>query len=202
MGEILSTSDQKAVECEVEWYTNKNYKKKNSTHFNPSLGLFKIILPLHQQYEIVPVKKGYLTITDYFDLTNENEFKEIKNNFYLLPLEVGNKGILNSLTFSQGKADLPEAALRDLDRIAQAMKEIPTLEILFEGHTDNLGDFQLNLQLSEDRVKNAKKYLVSQGIQADRVQTKGWGQTRPIASNATEERRKLNRRVEFTIIKK
>jgi outer membrane protein OmpA-like peptidoglycan-associated protein len=48
---------------------------------------------------------------------------------------------------------LPEAALRDLDRIAQAMKEIPTLEILFEGHTDNLGDFQLNLQLSEDRVK-------------------------------------------------
>lgn len=202
MGEILSTSDQKAVECEVEWYTNKNYKKKNSTHFNPSLGLFKIILPLHQQYEIVPVKKGYLTITDYVDLTNENEFKEIKKNFYLLPLEVGNKGILNSLTFSQGKADLPEAALRDLDRIAQAMKEIPTLEILFEGHTDNLGDFQLNLQLSEDRVKNAKKYLISQGIQADRIQTKGWGQTRPIASNATEERRKLNRRVEFTIIKK
>lgn len=202
MGEILSTSDQKAVECEVEWYTNKNYKKKNSSHFNPSLGLFKIILPLHQQYEIVPVKKGYLTITDYVDLTNENEFKEIKKNFYLLPLEVGNKGILNSLTFSQGKADLPEAALRDLDRIAQAMKEIPTLEILFEGHTDNLGDFQLNLQLSEDRVKNAKKYLISQGIQADRIQTKGWGQTRPIASNATEERRKLNRRVEFTIIKK
>ncbi|NBA75773.1 OmpA family protein [Emticicia sp. ODNR4P] len=202
MGEILSTSDQKAVECEVEWYTNKNYKKKNSSHFNPILGLFKIILPLHQQYEIVPVKKGYLTITDYVDLTNENEFKEIKKNFYLLPLEVGNKGILNSLTFSQGKADLPEAALRDLDRIAQAMKEIPTLEILFEGHTDNLGDFQLNLQLSEDRVKNAKKYLISQGIQADRIQTKGWGQTRPIASNATEERRKLNRRVEFTIIKK
>ena len=202
MGEILSTSDQKAVECEVEWYTNKNYKKKNSSHFNPILVLFKIILPLHQQYEIVPVKKGYLTITDYVDLTNENEFKEIKKNFYLLPLEVGNKGILNSLTFSQGKADLPEAALRDLDRIAQAMKEIPTLEILFEGHTDNLGDFQLNLQLSEDRVKNAKKYLISQGIQADRIQTKGWGQTRPIASNATEERRKLNRRVEFTIIKK
>jgi hypothetical protein len=58
MGEILSTTDQKAIECEVEWYTNKNYKKKNVTHFNPSLGLFKIILPLHQQYEIVPVKKG------------------------------------------------------------------------------------------------------------------------------------------------
>ncbi|MDI9866359.1 OmpA family protein [Flectobacillus sp. DC10W] len=202
MGEILSTTDQKAIECDVEWYTNKNYKKKNVTHFNPSLGLFKIILPLHQQYEIVPVKKGYLTITDYFDLTNENEFKEIKKNFFLLPLEVGNKGVLNSLTFNQGKADLHEAALRDLDRIAQAMKEIPTLEILFEGHTDNQGDFQLNLQLSEDRVRNAKKYLISQGIQAERIQTKGWGQTRAIASNATEERRKLNRRVEFTIIKK
>ena len=202
MGEILSTSDQKAVECEVEWYTNKNYKKKNSTHFNPSLGLFKIILPLHQAYEVVPVKKGYLTITDFIDLTNENAYKELKRNFYLLPLEVGNKGVLNSLTFAQGNAELSKTASRDLDRIAQAMKEIPTLEILFEGHTDNLGDFQLNLQLSEERVKNAKKYLVQQGIQAERVQIKGWGQTRPLASNATEERRKLNRRVEFTIIKK
>lgn len=202
MGEILSTTDQKAIECDIEWYINKNYRKKNVTHFNPALGLFKIILPLRQEYEIVPVKKGYLTITDYVDLTNENSYREIKRNFYLLPLEVGNKGVLNSFTFLQGKADLPESALKDLDRIAQAMRDIPTLEILFEGHTDNQGDFQLNLQLSEERVKNAKKYLISQGIQAERIQIKGWGQTRPIANNATEERRKLNRRVEFTIIKK
>ncbi|WP_044171106.1 OmpA family protein [Flectobacillus major] len=201
-GEVLSTTDQKAVECDIEMITDNNYKKRESSHFDPTAGLFKFILPLKQQYEFVPVKKGYLAITDYIDLSKESTFKEIKKNFYLLPLEVGNKGILNSLTFERSLSDLQEAAYKDLDRIAQAMQEIPSLEILFEGHTDNQGDFQLNLQLSETRVKNAKNYLVGKGIAPERIQTKGWGQTRPIASNATEERRKLNRRVEFTVIKR
>ena len=92
--------------------------------------------------------------------------------------------------------------MKDLDRIAQAMLDFPTLEILFEGHTDNQGYFQLNLKLSEERIEEVKTYLISKGVPTERITTKGWGQTRPIASNATEERRKLNRRVEFTIVKK
>jgi outer membrane protein OmpA-like peptidoglycan-associated protein len=126
----------------------------------------------------------------------------IYQNFYLMPLEVGNKGVLNSFTFEQGESKLQAPALKDLDRIAQVMLEFPTLEILFEGHTDNQGDFQLNLKLSEDRIEEVKNYLISKSVPSERITTKGWGQTRPIASNATEERRKLNRRVEFTIVKK
>ena len=119
-----------------------------------------------------------------------------------MPLEVGNKGVLNSFTFEQGESKLQAPALKDLDRIAQAMLDFPTLEILFEGHTDNQGDFQLNLKLSEERIEEVKNYLISKGVPSHRITTKGWGQTRPIASNATEERRKLNRRVEFMIVKK
>lgn len=89
-----------------------------------------------------------------------------------------------------------------MDRIAQAMLDFPSLEILFEGHTDNQGDFQLNLKLSQERVEEVKIYLISKGVPIERITTNGWGQTRPIASNASEERRKLNRRVEFTIVKK
>ncbi len=92
--------------------------------------------------------------------------------------------------------------MRNLDRIVQVMKDNPTLEILFEGHTDNQGDFQLNMKLSEDRVAAVKKYLVSQGILPQRIKTKAWGPTRPISNNANEEQRQRNRRVEFTIIKK
>ena len=81
------------------------------------------------------------------------------------------------------------------------MKDNPTVEIQLEGHTDNQGDFNLNLQLSQDRVTEVKKYLTSKGIDEKRISVKGWGSTKPVASNVTEDKRKLNRRVEFVVVK-
>ena len=75
------------------------------------------------------------------------------------------------------------------------------MEILVEGHTDNQGEWDLNMKLSADRVQVVKEYLTGKGIAAGRIQTKAWGPSKPIASNANEEKRKLNRRVEFTILK-
>jgi outer membrane protein OmpA-like peptidoglycan-associated protein len=160
------------------------------------------VVPVKEIYDFVPYLKGYLAINETVDLSKEISYREIRKDFYLMPLEVGNKGVLNSFTFEQGESHLQAPALKDLDRIAQAMNDFPSLEILFEGHTDNQGDFQLNLKLSVERVDEVKNYLISKGIAQERITTKGWGQTRPIASNATDERRKLNRRVEFTITKK
>jgi len=82
------------------------------------------------------------------------------------------------------------------------MTENGTMEVLIEGHTDNVGDFDANLQLSKDRVEEVKRYLGTKGIVGDRIQTKGYGPTRPVSPNTTEENRKKNRRVEFTILKK
>ena len=75
------------------------------------------------------------------------------------------------------------------------------MEILLEGHTDNQGDVQKNVQLSQERVTNVKAYLTNAGINPNRITTKAWGPAQPIASNQTEQSRQKNRRVEFTIIK-
>jgi outer membrane protein OmpA-like peptidoglycan-associated protein len=75
------------------------------------------------------------------------------------------------------------------------------MEILLEGHTDNVGDWQKNIKLSDDRVTEVKRYLNSKGTALDRIQTKAWGPANPISSNLTEETRRWNRRVEFTILK-
>ena len=69
-----------------------------------------------------------------------------------------------------------------------------------EGHTDNQGEWDLNMKLADDRVQRVKTYLTAKGIAASRIQTKAWGPSKPIASNESEEKRKLNRRVEFTIL--
>ena len=74
------------------------------------------------------------------------------------------------------------------------------MEIELSGHTDNQGDPKLNVALSEARVVNVKKYLISKGIAADRIETVGYGGVFPIADNTREETRKLNRRVEMEII--
>jgi outer membrane protein OmpA-like peptidoglycan-associated protein len=71
---------------------------------------------------------------------------------------------------------------------------------LLEGHTDNQGDWNDNLKLSLERVVNVKNYLVSKGIDSNRILTKGWGGAKPIANNLLEDTRRINRRVEFTLI--
>jgi outer membrane protein OmpA-like peptidoglycan-associated protein len=83
------------------------------------------------------------------------------------------------------------------------MKEYQTMQVIIEGHTDGSDEnMMLNVKLSQERANEVKKYLVEKGqIESNRIQTKGWGQSKPIASNATEETRKKNRRVEFTILK-
>jgi outer membrane protein OmpA-like peptidoglycan-associated protein len=201
-GNVLSTTDKKPVECVLTMTPQNDKLKPEVKNYDPQTGLFSFVVPLKEIYDFVPFAKGYLAINETVDLSKEISYREVKKDFYLMPLEVGNKGVLNSFTFEQGESKLQAPALKDLDRIAQAMIDFPTLEILFEGHTDNQGDFQLNLKLSEERIEEVKIYLVSKGVPSEKITTKGWGQTRPIASNATEERRRLNRRVEFTITKK
>lgn len=90
----------------------------------------------------------------------------------------------------------------DLFENAVHVMEInPTLQVLIKGHTDHLGSAAYNQELSERRAKAVKAYMVNKGVSADRMQTKGYGKSQPIASNHTEEGRAYNRRVEYEIIR-
>jgi outer membrane protein OmpA-like peptidoglycan-associated protein len=87
----------------------------------------------------------------------------------------------------------------ELDRIAQIMIKYPQTSILVEGHTDSLGSETYNQQLSERRANSVKNLLVQRGVQADRINILGYGESRPVATNNTPEGRQLNRRVEIRI---
>jgi outer membrane protein OmpA-like peptidoglycan-associated protein len=81
------------------------------------------------------------------------------------------------------------------------MKVDPNLEIQLEGHTDNVGNAALNMELSKKRVAAVKKYLTNNGISKGRIQTKAFGGTKPVAKGNSEEARALNRRVEMRVLK-
>ncbi|BBO87119.1 OmpA family protein [Desulfosarcina ovata] len=103
------------------------------------------------------------------------------------------------VSFDTGSDIVRPALYNELDRIAQIMIKYPQTTIVVEGHTDSVGSEAFNQQLSERRAGNVKNLLVQRGVQAYRINSIGYGESRPVANNATPEGRQMNRRVEIRI---
>lgn len=116
-------------------------------------------------------------------------------------IELGRKLIIENLLFPTASSVLPDK-VKELDILADFMNVKQNIVIMVEGHTDNVGSEGLNDRLSLDRSESVKGYLVKHGISQLRIQTKGYGKKRPLASNDTEFGRKLNRRTEIIIVAK
>lgn len=104
------------------------------------------------------------------------------------------------INFETGKSDIKSESQPIVDQIVEMLKQNPDLKISVEGHTDNVGSDKSNQSLSENRAKSVMNALISGGIDKSRLSSKGWGATKPIEDNSTEEGRFENRRVE--IVKK
>jgi outer membrane protein OmpA-like peptidoglycan-associated protein len=129
-------------------------------------------------------------------------YTEITRDLYLAPIEVGQSVRLNNIFFEYDKSEILGGSVYELDRLVKIMKENPGIVIQIRGHTDNLGTEAYNQKLSEDRARAVYTYILSKNIGNDRVSSVGFGESRPLASNDTEEGRALNRRVEFVIVSK
>lgn len=173
-----------------------------SAETSPVDGSYTIVLPSGVHYGYRAEAPNYLAESDNLDVTDRQKYSEVNQDLFLVPFAVGQTIKLNNIFFAQSKYYLRENSYPELQRLIRTLKEYTTVEIKLEGHTDNQGDPVLNLKLSQDRVNEVKKYLVSKGISTNRISTEGYGGTKPVASNDQEETRKLNRRVEFRITKK
>jgi outer membrane protein OmpA-like peptidoglycan-associated protein len=106
---------------------------------------------------------------------------------------------LGDLGFDAGKVALQPTSMTAIDRLAQLMGVYPERSVRIEGHTDSLGDDAANQQLSERRANAVRDALLARGIDAARVEAVGYGETRPIADNATPVGRQKNRRIEIVL---
>jgi OmpA-OmpF porin, OOP family len=101
------------------------------------------------------------------------------------------------INFETGKSDIKSDSQKTIDQIAQMLKDNPSLKVSIEGHTDNAGNATSNQSLSENRAKAVMNAVVAKGTDKARLTSKGWGQTKPVADNATEDGKAKNRRVEI-----
>lgn len=134
----------------------------------------------------------------YFYFRNKNKTKDKK----LTDKSPENilKDAYDNLEFEFNKDVIKESSFPFLDELVDVLRQ-KEWNIKLEGHTDNKGSADYNLKLSKARANAVKKYLEDKGIKPTRIQADGFGSTKPIADNSTEEGRNKNRRVEFKVIK-
>lgn len=159
---------------------------------------YGVTLPSTTEYTVEVVAPNYVSTLENLDL-NTVELKELEMNFRLQPVEVGATVTLKNILFIQSTPELLPASYPELNLVVEFLKTNPHVEIELSGHTDNRGSYRALMELSQKRVNRVKSYLVSKGIHPKRITGKGYGGTKPVASNDNEESRQLNRRVEFTI---
>ena len=111
-------------------------------------------------------------------------------------IEEGNVAIYG-INFDIDRATLKVGAEKVLIEMVKLMKNNPDLKIEIQGHTDNTGAADHNLDLSGRRAETVKKFLLAYGIEAPRMVVKGYGEEKPVATNDTEDGRAMNRRVEL-----
>lgn len=117
------------------------------------------------------------------------------------PLEAGQAYTIKDILFETNSFALSEKSKFILKQFAKFLSENPNVEIMIQGHTDDVGDDAKNLKLSEDRAQEVRKYLISLGIEEKRLKAKGFGETKPKLPNDDPYKRSINRRTDFLIEK-
>ena len=107
---------------------------------------------------------------------------------------------LKNVFYNTGSANLDNKSQSELDKLSQLLAQFPNVNAELRGHTDSVGDDDLNFSLSESRAGNVMQYLLNKGVSADRLSSVGFGETQPIESNDSAEGRESNRRTELRII--
>jgi outer membrane protein OmpA-like peptidoglycan-associated protein len=163
-------------------------------------GRYLITLPVGKDYAFSVNRKGYLFYSQNFPLIKKTADSTYIINIPLQPVEINASIVLNNIFFDINKFELKPESRSELDKVVALMNDNPGTKILISGHTDNIGKASDNLVLSNNRAKAVVSYLISKGVTPSRLQSKGFGATKPIADNQTESGRATNRRTELTVI--
>ncbi|PLX03754.1 MAG: hypothetical protein C0594_10040 [Marinilabiliales bacterium] len=202
-GRVLNERNMSPIGgCKITYEILPEGEEAGIARSDPNTGEYKIVLPAGKKYGFRALAAGYYSMSSNLDLTETTEYAEIEKDLKLAPIEEGMVFTLNNIFFEFAKANLLPESYPELQRVFQLMVDNPTLKVEISGHTDDVGSDETNMALSKARAQSVTDYLVKSGISADRIISKGYGETRPVAFNNSEEGRAMNRRVEFKILSK
>jgi len=198
-GITIDALTKKPIEAEIEITDNLTGKVIETFTTNSATGKFIITLVSGKNYGIAVKSKGYLFHSENFDIPSGSGDNLVNKVIELKNIAIGSKIALRNVFFDTGKSTLRMESNGELDRIVKLLKDVPTLKIEISGHTDNTGSASINETLSQQRAEAVVTYLKNKGIVATRLIAKGYGASKPVNSNSSDEGRQQNRRTEFEI---
>lgn len=199
VGYIRDEVTKKPVRARFE-YELQPSSIRVATDSSEASGRFFTQLPYLARYEVHITADDYFPITEKLGVSRVDQKRVIEREYYMKPLKSGTVVELEGVNFETGSATLTESSHTALNAVKRLLEERPTMRVEIAGHTDNVGDAEANRLLSLERAKAVVSYLIDNGIAAERLIAKGYGESRPITTNSTEAGKEANRRVEFFVI--
>jgi outer membrane protein OmpA-like peptidoglycan-associated protein len=190
--------------ADLQWNDLDKQQAVGQNRSDPQTGKYFIPLPVGRQYSYSAEKKGYIGKSENFDLRGMKENSQYQLDIILYPLAQLMKGEvairINNIFFDFNKYVLRKESAMELDRWVNFFHENSALQVEIQGHTDSVGSDAYNRKLSESRARAVQDYLVAKGVVQSSIPIKGYGESRPVATNSTPEGRQMNRRVEVKFI--
>lgn len=199
-GNVYDSKTEKLITSPKIIITSKT-DKRAGVPAHVADGRFDHTIPRLGWYMIAASAEGYLNTTDSISADSE-DMSPFSKDIYLQPIEIGVTVRLKNIYFAFDKTELKKESFVELNKVVSFLKENSTVAIEIAGHTDNKGSDEYNETLSQGRSQSVVNYLISQGIDSSRLTAHGYGESKPIDTNDTEQGQANNRRVEFTVISK
>lgn len=200
---LILDKDNKPVSTNIKWEDLETGSNIGQSKTDPADGIFFIVLPLGKIYGYYVDSDDYFPISNSIDLRDTINPIEMKQNINIVSFKQmindGSAVPVNNLFFSVAKSSLLPYSIPELKRVALIIKK-NSLKVEISGHTDSDGDEIINQKLSEQRALAVKDFLINEGCNPNNLIIVGYGETKPIVSNDTEEGKAKNRRVELRFI--
>jgi outer membrane protein OmpA-like peptidoglycan-associated protein/Tol biopolymer transport system component len=201
-GVITDAKTTQPLEAAIDLIDNDKNEVLATFKSNSASGKYLVTLPSGKNYGIAVRKDGYLFHSENFNIPEGADYQEYNKDVALKKIEIGNTIVLRNIFFDFDKATIRPESANELERLIKLLNDNPTIKIELGSHTDSKGSDDYNMKLSDSRSKSVVSYLIDHGIPATRLVAKGYGETKPIDTNDTDEGRQNNRRTEFKILEK
>lgn len=209
-GIVYDITDRKPVPGKFQLIDLKTGKEVIVSEADKLTGEFMVSLPVDHEYALNVSYPGYTFFSQNFNMTNSGDLEAIHMDVPMVPITNGTPTLLANVFFDLGKSTLRPESFVELNKLYDFLIKNPSLKIEIGGHTDTRGDDKDNLKLSTDRAKSVFEFIISKGIDQNRVTYKGYGETKPVISDieinklATEKEKEAahqsNRRTEYKIL--
>ncbi len=198
-GVVRDRETKKPIKAHIELINLENSRTISLVDSDSVTGRYLIVLTEGSDYALYVNAPGYLFQNLHFSYQFKYNQGELTIDIDLDAVRTGASVVLNNLFFDVDKYELKPKSITELDKVVKFLNDNPTLSVEISGHTDNTGDAAYNKNLSLKRAQAVAEYLQLKGIASNRLKQMGYGATRSLAPNDTEENRQKNRRIEFRV---